>query len=157
MYNRKDSPEVRKAILAAIEEGQPKRYAAAAAGVGHSAFYAWCKEDTDFAAEVAEAEAIGQKRLIEVARKAALVDQDAHWAAWMLVHRWPLVYGRRAVQSQVKHEVSGHVGIIEFRASDAFAQIALGSANDHANAGDMRLLESGDGQALGEDDAGSGA
>lgn len=93
---------VQARIVEALEGGNTRRAAAAAAGVDASTMRRWMKRgedgDTDFrafCAAVKKAESVCQKRCLDLINSAAAAGK---WqaAAWVLERRWPESWARRA-------------------------------------------------------------
>jgi hypothetical protein len=88
------SPEVEKAILASLLNGNTREDSSLAAGVSPSALRLWCHEDVALAAAVEKAEAEARQKMVGVVVKAAT---DGTWTAAMtfLERRDPEHWARR--------------------------------------------------------------
>lgn len=94
----KRTPENRKTIIDAIEQGVPYRHAAAMANMSEDALKAWRDNDADFteAIKAAEGRAVAGRLL-----RIRLAEPD-HWqaAAWWLERKYPQEFGKTVQEQQ---------------------------------------------------------
>jgi transposase len=101
----KRTPEMEKALLAAVETGAPYRIACLACGISDDAFAEWRRKDPVFAAQVAQASGKTALRLLKKIEKNA--DENFSAAAWILERRFPESFSRPEIQlAQVHHQTS---------------------------------------------------
>ncbi len=101
-----DSDRMR-ALLRAIEEGLYPNDAAAAAGIGRSAYFTWRDSVPVVGDAIRDAETVCKRGLLSVIRSAMPTNWQA--AGWTLERRWPAEWGRR---DRVKHEHEARVGVL---------------------------------------------
>jgi hypothetical protein len=92
----KRTPEIEKALLAAIETGAPYRIACMACGISDDAFTEWRRKDPSFADRVNRAAGKTALRLLKKIEKNA--DENFSAAAWLLERRFPESFSRPEIQ-----------------------------------------------------------
>jgi hypothetical protein len=92
----KRTPQLEKALLAAIETGAPYRIACAACSISEDSFTEWRRKDPVFAAQVEKAAGKTALRLLKKIEKCA--DENFSAAAWILERRFPSDFSRPEVQ-----------------------------------------------------------
>lgn len=78
--------EAQEAVLIAVEHGQSRAGAAAAAGIARSTFYTWVESSEKFRDELLAAEGKFERAMTARIVMAAAAGSP-RWAAWMLLHR----------------------------------------------------------------------
>lgn len=98
----------RRRLVAALEAGATFELAARAAGVSAATLKRW-RDDDD---ELAQAEARGAVRALEVIQAAAAGPHAGQWqaAAWLLERRYPDSYGRRPPRVEDGRELETVIG-----------------------------------------------
>lgn len=94
----KRTPENRKIILDAIEQGVPYRHAAAMAGMDEDTLLKWRASDTELSESIKAAEGRAvMNRLLRI----RLAEPD-HWqaAAWWLERKYPQEFGKTVQEQQ---------------------------------------------------------
>ena len=92
----KRTPEVEKALIAAIEIGAPFRVACLSCAISEDAFTEWRRKDPDFARRVDLASGKMALRLLKKIEKNA--DENFSAAAWLLERRFPESFSRPEIQ-----------------------------------------------------------
>lgn len=89
----KYSPLTTQTILDALEEGLPRRFACALAGISQDSLARWLDKYADFATAVAKSEAIAVQQALATIRRAG---DDGSWQAraWQLERTHPQEFGR---------------------------------------------------------------
>jgi hypothetical protein len=101
----KRTPEMEKALLAAVETGAPYRIVCQACGISDDTFTEWRRKDPVFAAQVARAAGKTALRLLK--KIEANADENFSAAAWILERRFPESFSRPEIQlAQVHHQTS---------------------------------------------------
>lgn len=93
----KRTPEIRQALLEALEIGLADVHACACAGVGQPFFYLWIREDEQFAQDVKRARGACVRILQE--QIASHAGEDWRAGAWLLARRFPGEYAERQILS----------------------------------------------------------
>jgi transposase len=97
----KRTPEMEKALIAAIETGAPYRIACMAVGITDDTFTNWRRKDPVFAAQVAQASGKTALRLLK--KIEANADENFSAAAWILERRFPESFSRPEIQLAAVH------------------------------------------------------
>jgi hypothetical protein len=105
----KRTPELEKALLAAIETGAPYRIACAACSISEDSFTEWRRKDPVFAAQVEKAAGKTALRLLKKIEKCA--DENFSAAAWILERRFPSDFSRPEVQLNLIQQNNVNAGI----------------------------------------------
>jgi hypothetical protein len=92
----KRTPQLEKALLAAIETGAPYRIACLACGISDDTFTEWRRKDPAFAAQVEKAAGKTALRLLK--KIEANAEENFSAAAWILERRFPTDFSRPEVQ-----------------------------------------------------------
>lgn len=94
MSYRKLSQGTVDQLLAALEDGDTRRAAAAVADIDHATLYRWMAKDATLRDKIEKAEAIAEHRRVAIVRKAG---EEGNWqaAAWWLERRKYEDYARR--------------------------------------------------------------
>jgi hypothetical protein len=100
----KRTPEVEKALIAAIETGAPYRIACLAVGISDDAFTEWRRRDRVFADRVNKAAGQTALRLLKKIEKNA--DENFSAAAWLLERRFPESFSRPEIQLGVAMQIN---------------------------------------------------
>jgi len=95
----KRTPQLEKALLAAIETGAPYRIACLACGISDDAFNEWRRKDPVFAKQVEEAAGKTALRLLK--KIEANAEENFSAAAWILERRFPSDFSRPEIQLQI--------------------------------------------------------
>lgn len=137
------TPEKRGVVLGSIAAGSSLRYAAAEAGVDHSAVIQLIKRDPEFAAKYAAADAKCYRRHIDVINCSS--DEDWRASAWFLERRYRDEFGK---QEKIEHS-GGQTIRIEF-ADDFFTRNKISGdeiqqVDDNATDAEFDLLEGPEG------------
>ena len=97
----KRTPQLEKALLAAIETGAPYRIACLACGISDDAFNEWRRKDPVFAKQVEEAAGKTALRLLK--KIEANAEENFSAAAWILERRFPSDFSRPEIQFQINN------------------------------------------------------
>jgi len=92
----KRTPDRVAAILQALHAGHTRKVATAAGGICEETFRRWVVADPELQQQVAQAEAVAERSLVECIQRAGEVDWRA--AAWLLERRNPAAWSIRYQQ-----------------------------------------------------------
>jgi hypothetical protein len=92
----KRTPDRVAAILQALDAGHTRKVATAAGGICEETFRRWVVADPQLQQQVAQAEAVAERSLVECIQRAGEVDWRA--AAWLLERRNPAAWSIRYQQ-----------------------------------------------------------
>jgi hypothetical protein len=101
----KRTPEARKTIIDAIEQGTPYRHAAAMAGMSEDTLARWREDDAELAESIKAAEGRAVAGRLARIRTA----EPTHWqaAAWWLERKYPAEFGRTVQDVNVGGQKDG--------------------------------------------------
>lgn len=105
--NSKQTQAATDQLLAALEDGDTRRAASAAAGIDHTTLYRWMAKDAPLRTAVERAEGLAEHHRTAIVRKAG---DEGNWtaAAWWLERRKSEDYARRE-RVDMSVDISGQV------------------------------------------------
>lgn len=154
------TPELRAAIVEAVEQGNYPEVAAMAHGLARDTYYGWMERGrkgeqpfSDFSDALTHARATAEKTAIDIVRIGfAHNDKGAERAQWYLERTSPDRWGRRdkvVVENTVREELTAAVEKLRAHLPpDEFNRVLDVLATDDDRAGDARSAEGDAGEPL---------